>query len=162
MCDITSPDPKDTKSLGFPWCDGSETQRLSGQHPLLVPHGVSAAATIPKFSLLVCNCLFWLFFLDPSCAVRKGMGIIITGESQQWSPQAVLEPVQRELTLPFAAGAPEKAADPFCFFFSSKCLPSGGNESMTLQALVPFLWGLDPGQLLSLLCISSPADQGEL
>lgn len=48
MCDITSPDSKDTKRLGFPWCDRSETQRLSGQHPFLAPHGVSAAAHHPE------------------------------------------------------------------------------------------------------------------
>lgn len=33
---------------------------------------------------------------------------------------------------------------------------------MTLQALVPFFWVPDPGQLFSLLGVSSPAEQGAL
>lgn len=106
--------PRGWVSLGV---TGAKPNGCLGSTHSLHLMGFLLLPTIPKFSILVCNCLFWLFFLDPSCALRKGMGIIITGESQQWSPQAVLEPVQRELTLPFAAGAPEKAADPFCLFF---------------------------------------------
>lgn len=72
----------------------------------------------------------------------------------------MLVPVQRELALPFAAGAPAKAADPswVVFFFSSKWLHSGGNESMTLLPPVLFLWAPDSGQLFSLLWVSSPAE----
>jgi len=50
------------------------------------------------------------------------MGIIIPGESQQWSPWAVLEPVQRELALSRAVSAPVKVQI-LSVFFSSKWLP---------------------------------------
>lgn len=45
--DIKSPDPRDIKSLGFPWCDRSGTRWPAGQPPILAACGVSAAAHHP-------------------------------------------------------------------------------------------------------------------
>lgn len=63
-------DPKDTKRLGFPWCDRSEVPHLGE---------VSAAAHHPDNQS---PCLFFGFSysLELSCALRKGMRIITPGE----------------------------------------------------------------------------------
>lgn len=93
-----------------------------GSPPLFAPHGVSAAAHHPD-TQPPCMQLYFLsfFFFFPShfrrqVSFEEGYGNYYTGESQQRLPWAVLKPMQRELALPFAAGAPAKTADPLWGF----------------------------------------------